>query len=111
MATRRLEPSEWKAYFDTLCRALPAAKVDILVTGADIGAQPETEGAPLLGLVWDPAAATFEIATADIAHRIERPREIFVQEGPEGLLAIEVVDDQGHKQIATLTRALTLPRA
>ncbi|WP_227650548.1 DUF5335 domain-containing protein [Klebsiella pneumoniae] len=40
---------------------------------------------------------------------MRKPRSVTVDEGPTGLTSVEVVDDEGQKQIVKLTEPLMLP--
>lgn len=111
MATRKLEPHEWKSYMDRISRHLPASTVDIHLEGLDIGDQVQSEHLPLNGLTYDPADRALQIDAARVQHRISNPTEIYVDEQEGALRSIEVKDGRGHVQIIKLTRALTLPAA
>ena len=109
MTTQSLDHASWQGYFDDVSKSLPAASVDVIVTGLDLGAQTEAEHLPLVGLTYDPRDDAFEIAMRDLSHRISRPRAIHVERDAQGLTAIEVVDRDGYKHLVQLTRALALP--
>jgi hypothetical protein len=109
MKTERIEAARWKRFFDDVSRALPASKVDVVITGLDLGAQPGATHAPLVGLTYDSADDAFEITMRDFGHRISEPVSIYVERDSQGLHAIEVTDREGHKHIVKLTHALALP--
>ena len=111
MATRKLEPTEWKPYMDRISKSLPASTVDIRVEGLDIGDQIHSEHLPLNGLTYDPSDGALEIDATRVQHRISNPSEIYVDEEGGALRSIEVKDAEGHVQIIKLTSALTLPAA
>jgi hypothetical protein len=109
MQTRKLPRAEWKPYFDRMTRTLALTNVDIRVDGLDLGDQLEAEHVPLTGISYDPREMIIHVATERIHHEIAQPREVSVQEqGPE-VRCIEVIDNDGHKQLIELTKALALP--
>ena len=95
--TRKLEPTEWKQYFDSVSRLLPAMKVELLVAGLDLGAQLGIERTTLLGISYDPPSRSIDIATEDVDHRITAPASVWVLEADGALRSIEVVDRDGHE--------------
>jgi hypothetical protein len=107
--TRKLEPSEWQAYFDRVSRLLPTMKVELRVAGLDLGAQVEVDRTTLLGISYDPPSRSIDIATEDVSHRITAPRSVHVLERDGALQCVEVVDREGHKQILELSPLLKLP--
>lgn len=109
MPTRKLESSEWQRYFDEVAKRLPSMRVGVSVLGDDIGAQLETENSPLLGLSYDSNDEVFEIATSSISHRVERPKEIYIHEKAGTLASVEVVAQDGTKQIVELRPLPSLP--
>ena len=107
--TRNIPQSEWKKYFNDVSKKLTASSVSVVVTGLDLGAQPEAEKLPLDGITYDDHDDAFEISAGALHHRISQPRAIFVQEDAGGaLVACEVQDAEGHAQIVQLTPALAL---
>jgi hypothetical protein len=109
MQTRKLERSEWKAYFDRMTRTLALTNVDIRVDGLDLGDQLQVEHVPLAGISYDPGDGAIHVDTERLHHAIPDPKAVFVQEqGPE-VRCIEVIDREGHQQLIELTKALALP--
>jgi hypothetical protein len=51
------------------------------------------------------------VALEGLDHLIHKPREIHVDDGPEGLAALEIVDTDDVKQIVKLRSPLRLPAA
>jgi Family of unknown function (DUF5335) len=70
----------------------------------------EVEWLPLLGLVYDPKDDLVEVALDGVDHMIGKPREIYLDDEPGGLMSIEIIDAEGTKQIIKLRDPLTLPR-
>jgi len=108
MTTRKLEKSEWESYFDELSAALGPRQVEIQVDSLALGAQIAAEWVQLTGLSYDPRSNTLDVLTEALDHRIQAPREIYVQETDEGLASIEAVDHDGNKRIIKLKGPLLL---
>ena len=94
MTTLKLERSEWQRYFDEVAKGLPSMRVGMSILGDDIGAQLETEDSALLGMSYDSK---------------ERPMEIYVHEKAGTLSSVEVVAQDGTKQIVELRPLPSLP--
>lgn len=109
MTTRKLESSEWQQYFDEVAKRLPSMRVGVSVLGDDIGVQPTTENSALLGMSYDSKDEVFEIATANISHRVVKPKEIYVREQAGTLSSIEVIAQDDTKQIVELRPLPSLP--
>ena len=109
MTIRKLDKRVWHAFFDFISKLLQGKQVEIEVTSLAMGDQVEAEWLPLLGLVYDPKDDLVEVALDHVDHMIPKPREIYVDEGPGGLMSIEIVDTEGTKQIIKLRDPLMLP--
>ena len=109
MTVRKLDKANWHAFFDFISKILEGKQVEIEVTSLALGDQVEAEWLPLLGLVYDPKDDLVEVALEGVDHMIPKPREIYVEDGLEGLMSIEIVDAEGTKQIIKLRDPLMLP--
>lgn len=109
MATRELERSRWKDYFDSVSHRIGGERVDVEVAGTTLGDQIEVEWMALNGLTYDPKDDIFEIVTDEVDHLIHHPRNIYVDDTIEGLRSVEVIDADGNKQIVMLKAPLKLP--
>jgi hypothetical protein len=109
MATRKLDPADWQAYFDRVGQGLGPRTVQIEVAALDLGDQVEAQWIGLTDLSYDPKSAAIYIGTDQVHHRIERPQEVWVREGPDGLEAIEVLRPDGTQEIVRLAGPLLLP--
>lgn len=108
MTIRKLQPAQWASYFDQVSKGLPASKVDILLSGADLGVQMQTRESPLIGITYDASDRAVYVSTEQLEHRIDAPEHIYVDEEQGALRAIEAIDQQGNKQIVEFRRALQL---
>lgn len=109
MTTLKLKRSEWQRYFDEVAKGLPSMRVGMSILGDNIGAQRETENSALLGMSYDSNDQVFEIATSNVSHRVERPKEIYVHEKAGTLSSVEVIAQDGTKQIVELRPLPSLP--
>lgn len=109
MTTRKLERSEWRQYFDEVAKRLPSMRVGVSILGDDIGVQLETENGALLGMSYDSNDEVFEVATSNIAHRVPKPKEIYVREEGGRLSSVEVIAQDDTKQIIELRALPSLP--
>lgn len=109
MATRELERSRWKDYFDSVSERIGSERVEVEVEGMELGDQIEIEWMALNGLAYDPKDDLFEVVTDAVDHLIHHPRSIYVDDSIEGLHSVEVIDADGNKQIIMLKVPLKLP--
>ncbi len=109
MTIRNLEKPQRQGYFDRVSQHLGATQARIELIGNDVGAQLEADWVGLVGLAYDPRNDELEIATDALDHHISRPREVYVDDGVEGLHSVEIIDDAGNKQIIRLKQPLRLP--
>lgn len=109
MATRKLESSEWQRYFDEVAKHLPSMRVGISIMGERIGVQSESEDSALVGISYDSNDQVLEIDASSISHRVRNPKEIYVREESGTLSSIEVMADDGTKQIIELRPLPSLP--
>ncbi len=109
MSARTLPKEEWKTYFDRMSKGLPVKLAEIEVAGLELGDQVEAEWVVLNGISYDPKDDVVILFTDRIDHMIRRPREIYVDDGIDGLHSVEVIDADGNRQIAVFREALKLP--
>src|ERR1700731_4485290 len=111
MTIRKLDKTEWRAFFDGLSKLLEGKQAEIEVASLALGDQVEAEWLPLYGIAYDPKDDVVEVALEGLDHMIPHPREIYVQDGTGGLTSLEVIDSTGAKQIVKLRDQLLLPGA
>jgi uncharacterized protein DUF5335 len=109
MTTRKLDKRQWHRFFDRVSRLLEGKEAEIEVASLTLGDQVEADWLPLLGIAYDPKDDLVEVALEGLDHLIPRPREIYVQDGIEGLSSLEIVDAEGNKQLVKLRDELALP--
>jgi len=67
------------------------------------------EWVALLGVAYDPRSDSFEIAVNALEHRVQKPRTLYVDEGPNGVAALGVIDRRGLRHELRLDRPLKPP--
>jgi hypothetical protein len=108
MTARVLAKPEWQSYCDRVSKGLPGKRVQIEVIGLRIGDQIAAKSLPLIGITYDPKDDLVEIGMEGLDHLIAKPRAISVDDGPEGLTSMEIVDSDGQRQILKLMTPLML---
>lgn len=106
-ATNRIPHDRLAEYFEDfskrLLRDTTRQGVDAEIVGPDIGHQQAVHGARLEGITYDPRSDTLEIALDTGDHRVERPREVWVTEAPNGLLTdLQIVRGDGAREIIAI---------
>jgi hypothetical protein len=109
MTTRKLEKNQWRQFFDRATKMLEGKQAEIEVASLRLGDQIEAEWLPLLGIAYDPNDDIVEIALEGLDHLIPKPREVWIEDGPEGVAALEIVDADDVRQIVKLRDPLMLP--
>ena len=108
-ATKQIPSQEWKNYFDRFTKrylrdARPeTARIELL--SPLLGDQVETEAARLMGISYDARSQALEVLLENMDHLVFQPREIWAVEEDDGFLpSIEIVRDDGTKEILTIRR-------
>jgi hypothetical protein len=109
MTTRKLDKKEWRTFFDGVTTLLEGKQAEIEVASLRLGNQVQAEWLPLLGIVYDPKDDIVEVALEGLDHMIPSPREIYVQDGTEGVTALEIVDADEVRQLVKLRDPVMLP--
>ena len=109
MTTRKLERAQWQQYFDDVAKRVPAMRVAVSVMGEDLGVQPGTEDASLIGISYDHNDDILTIDTPNMSHRVTHPSEIYVREEAGTLTSIEAMTSDGTKQVIELKPLPALP--
>lgn len=109
MGVQQVERSGWPVFFDTFTKSLPGKRAEVEVASLDLGDQIQAEWAPVIGISYDGKDDLIELALEGIDHLILEPREVFVDFDVGGLIALEVVDAAGVRQIIKFKDAVALP--
>lgn len=109
MTTRKLDKTQWRTFLDRLSTTLEGKQAEIEIASLRLGDQVEADWLPLLGIAYDPNDDIVEVALEGLDHLIPKPRELYAEEGPGGLTALEIIDADDVKQIVKLRDPLMLP--
>jgi hypothetical protein len=109
MALLKLEKKQWRVFFDRMSKGLIGKRAEVEVASLAFGAQVQAKWSPLLGIVYDPKNDLIEIALENLDHMVRAPRELYVDEGPFGLVSLEVIDSDGVRNVIQLRDPLMLP--
>jgi hypothetical protein len=63
----------------------------------------------LLGITYEPKKDLFEIMLQDLEHWIHRPETLYVDEGPKGVAALEIVDAAGLRHSLRISHPIKPP--
>jgi Family of unknown function (DUF5335) len=109
MTTRKLDKKEWHTFFSGVTRMLEGKQAEIEVASLRLGDQVQAEWLPLIGITYDPEDDLVEVALEGLDHMIAKPRAISVEDGPEGIISLEIVDADDVRQIVKLRDPVLLP--
>lgn len=108
-ATKQIPGPQWKEYFDEFTKRYlrddrqEAATLELV--SASLGDQVEVDAAHLFGISYDPKRKTLEVLLDRVDRLVYQPKEIWVVEEGDGLLSsIEIVREDGTKEILTIRR-------
>ena len=99
MATRKIEKTDWKKYFDDESKQMETAKIRLELASADLGDQTEMDWLPVRGMSYDPREDRLDIMTDGLDHAIAHPKTIFAEEENGALRSLEVNDSQEQSHI------------
>jgi hypothetical protein len=106
VASRKLDKAEWQAFCDDLSKALPVDDLRVVTASLAVDGKVAAEWVALLGVAYDPRRDSFEIALGGLEHRVRKPETVYVDEGPSGVAAFEVIDSAGRRHGLRLDRPL-----
>jgi hypothetical protein len=110
MALRKIERPDWHAFCEGITKVLIGKQAEIEADALSLGAQIGAEWLPLLGIVYDHKDNIFEVALGGgVDHLVHKPRELYVDDGPGGMVSLAIVDEDGIQQIIRLRDPLALP--
>jgi hypothetical protein len=114
--TTRVPTDQLQAYFDKFTKHFLTREstnaVDVEVLSADLGEQFAIERAHLYGITYDPKDNALEFELEGGEHRIQKPKEVWTVEELDGFVkAIEVVRDDGTREVARVNRLGVAPAA
>ena len=99
MAIRSVQPEEWYAFCIRTSRSLMGKRAAIEIASHSSGHCVEDFASPLLGISFRPVDDLISIHFDGVDHVVRRPRELYVDERPDGLASLEIVDAEGYRRI------------
>ena len=109
MSVQQVDRSGWSFFFDTFTKSVPGKTAEVEVASLDLGDQIEAEWAPLIGITYDHKNDLIEVVLQGVDHLIRKPQEVYVDYDVGGVIAVEVIDAAGTRQIIKLKDPLALP--
>ena len=110
MAATQIDRDRWATFLETLSDSLVGKQAEIEVVSLRLGDQIEAEWTPLIGIAYDRKDDLIQIALDSLDHLVRSPRELFVDYGVgEIIAAIEIVDEDGTREIVKFKDPLSLP--
>ncbi|HEX3523503.1 MAG TPA: DUF5335 family protein [Stellaceae bacterium] len=108
MALRKPEKSEWCAYCDRLSKNLANLRSEQVTASLVVNHHGVAEWVPLLGITYESKKDLFEIMLQDLDHWIHRPETLYVDEGPKGVAALEIIDAAGVRHSLAISHPIKL---
>jgi hypothetical protein len=109
MPFRKPKKSEWRAYCDRLSKNLANIRSEPVTASLVVNHHGVAEWVPLFGITYEPKKDLFEIMLQDLEHWIHRPETLYVDEGPKGVAALEIIDAAGVRHSLTISHPIKLP--
>ena len=109
MAISKLEKDAWQDYLNRISKKLDGKRAEVEVDALSLGSQVEAEWLPLLGITYDQKSDTLDVILEGLDHRINKPRELYVEQLATELSSLEVVDSDDVRHIIKLRDPLMLP--
>lgn len=111
MTTRALNKTDWQSYFDRMAKALEGKRASVEITSPTLGDQWAARRLPLFGVVYDPKDDLIEIAMEGVEHLVHHPQAVTVEEQAGGLASLEIVAEDGAREIVMFHDPVMLPGA
>lgn len=107
--TKRVPKKQWQEVFDQFTKRhlrddVPeSARIELF--SPDLGDQVEVDAVRLRGISYDPKSNALEVLLEGVDHLVFKPKEISVVDEEKGFIsAVEVVRDDGTKELLTIRR-------
>jgi hypothetical protein len=108
MPARTIDKSGWRAYCDRFSKDLVHSLWETATASLVVNHEVVAEWVPLLGITYEPQKDVLEITLRDLDHRVRRPQILYVDEGPQGIAGLEIIDADGLRHTLTLSKPLKL---
>lgn len=111
MATRTLERTDWQSYFDRMGGTLEGKLTSVEITSTKLGDQWAVRRLPLSGITYDPKNDLIELDMKGVDHLVRHPQAVTVEEQAGGIASMEIVSEDGIREIVTFHDPLMLAAA
>jgi hypothetical protein len=113
--TTKVPRDKLEKYFDDFTKHFlrneTTIAADVELLAPEWGDQVEAEGAHLVGVTYDPKENALELTFESGQHRTYHPAEVWTVEETDGFVrAIEVVHDDGAREVVRVRRLGVQPR-
>jgi hypothetical protein len=108
MALRMIARAQWRVFCDRVSKGLAGQRAETVLTSPGLGSEIQAEWLPLLGIAYDPKSDVIEIGLAGLGHRVRQPHQLYADEGPAGLAALVIIDDEGVRHEIKLREPVRL---
>lgn len=107
MAIKQVDKKNWHTFFDSFSQKFlkddQPEYAEIRVLSNDSGAQPQTRWLVLEGITYNDKDDLLDIRVEDLNRMILSPKEIYVDEDPDGwITSIEIIEEDGTKDIVEI---------
>ena len=109
MSISKIDKPNWHDYFNHMSKILIGKNTELDVDALEIGAQVQSDWAPLLGIVYDPHSDILAVMVEGLDHMIRRPQTVYVDMTGAALASMEVIDADQVRHIIKLRDPLMLP--
>ena len=100
---------EWREFFERFSSALSGSQAEVEVASLDLGDQIVAEWIPLQGITYDTADDLLDVSFDRLTHLIRHPRDIVIEERPEGVSSVAIALRDGSRQVIRLKQPLMVP--
>jgi hypothetical protein len=106
MGSRELDKPEWQNFCDRLSKALLAPDSMTETASLVVNEEVVAEWVPLSGVAYDSPSDAFDMILDGLEHRVRAPKLLYVDEGPRGVAALEIIDGTGLRHTLRLDHPL-----
>jgi len=108
MTTRTLNKADWQPYFDRMGSLLEGKLTSVEIMSTQLGDQWAVRRLPLSGIAYDPKDDLIELDLRGVDHLMHHPLAVTVEEQAGGIASMEIVTEDGVREIMTFHDPLML---
>jgi Family of unknown function (DUF5335) len=106
MTLRKLDKSEWHVYCDEFSKSLVGSRLEHAAAFLTVNHDVVAQSVPLLGIAYESKKDLFDVMLQDLEHRVLHPQTLYVDEGPRGIAALEIIDAGGLRHGLSLSHPI-----